>query len=419
MSKEKNMKEIKIKVEGKEWKDAIDKAYKKISSKVKVDGFRPGKAPRDMIIKKYGQGNLWMDAADESIQAAYTKVMDENKDLEIVCQPEVNVTSVSDDAIEFNFTLTLKPEVKLGKYKGLGVKKEEVKVSKKDIDEAVLAMQKRYAESVIKEGTVENGDTAVIDFEGFKDGVAFEGGKGENYSLEIGSGSFIPGFEEQLIGMKKGETKEINVTFPENYHAEELKGQPAIFKVTVNEIKTTKIPELDKDFFVDLGMEGLETEEALRKQLEENNKTRRESEFENKFIDDLLDAAVKNMEVEIPHVMIHEELDRMLRQYAENLKMQGITLEQFYQFTNSNEEQLKSEMHGEAEKRVLERLLLEEIVKSEKIEVKNEDVKKEAEDLAKKYQMDKDEFLKLFGGLEMVEYDLKMRKALDLLKANN
>ena len=419
MSKEKNMKEIKIKVEGKEWKDAIDKAYKKISSKVKVDGFRPGKAPRDMIIKKYGQGNLWMDAADESIQAAYTKVMDENKDLEIVCQPEVNVTSVSDDAIEFNFTLTLKPEVKLGKYKGLGVKKEEVKVSKKDIDEAVLAMQKRYAESVIKEGTVENGDTAVIDFEGFKDGVAFEGGKGENYSLEIGSGSFIPGFEEQLIGMKKGETKEINVTFPENYHAEELKGQPAIFKVTVNEIKTTKIPELDKDFFEDLGMEGIETEEALRKQLEENIKTRRESEFENKFIDDLLDAAVKNMEVEIPHVMIHEELDRMLRQYAENLKMQGITLEQFYQFTNSNEEQLKSEMHGEAEKRVLERLLLEEIVKSEKIEVKNEDVKKEAEDLAKKYQMDKDEFLKLFGGLEMVEYDLKMRKALDLLKANN
>ena len=419
MSKEKNMKEIKIKVEGKEWKDAIDKAYKKISSKVKVDGFRPGKAPRDMIIKKYGQGNLWMDAADESIQAAYTKVMDENKDLEIVCQPEVNVTSVSDDAIEFNFTLTLKPEVKLGKYKGLGVKKEEVKVSKKDIDEAVLAMQKRYVESVIKEGTVENGDTAVIDFEGFKDGVAFEGGKGENYSLEIGSGSFIPGFEEQLIGMKKGETKEINVTFPENYHAEELKGQPAIFKVTVNEIKTTKIPELDKDFFEDLGMEGIETEEALRKQLEENIKTRRESEFENKFIDDLLDAAVKNMEVEIPHVMIHEELDRMLRQYDENLKMQGITLEQFYQFTNSNEEQLKSEMHGEAEKRVLERLLLEEIVKSEKIEVKNEDVKKEAEDLAKKYQMDKDEFLKLFGGLEMVEYDLKMRKALDLLKANN
>ena len=259
MSKEKNMKEIKIKVEGKEWKDAIDKAYKKISSKVKVDGFRPGKAPRDMIIKKYGQGNLWMDAADESIQAAYTKVMDENKDLEIVCQPEVNVTSVSDDAIEFNFTLTLKPEVKLGKYKGLGVKKEEVKVSKKDIDE----------ESVIKEGTVENGDTAVIDFEGFKDGVAFEGGKGENYSLEIGSGSFIPGFEEQLIGMKKGETKEINVTFPENYHAEELKGQPAIFKVTVNEIKTTKIPELDKDFFEDLGMDGINSKESLEKQIEE------------------------------------------------------------------------------------------------------------------------------------------------------
>ena len=419
MSKENKNKEIKVKIEGQQWKDAIEKAYKKIAKNIKIDGFRPGKAPKDMIIKKYGQSNLWLEAAEECIQDAYAKMLDDNKDLEIVAQPQGGITSVSDDYIEFTFSLILKPEVKLGKYKKLGIKKDTVKVEKKEVEESLKAMQKRYAEVIVKEGNVEDGDTAVIDFEGFKDGVAFEGGKGENYSLEIGSGSFIPGFEEQLIGMAKGEEKEIKVTFPENYHAEELKGQEATFKVKVNEVKTTSIPELDKDFFEDLGMEGIDSEESLKKQLEENIKTRKEADAENKFIDELLDAAVKNMEVEIPHEMIHEEIDRMLRQYEENLKMQGITLEQFYQFTNSNEDALKHEMHGEAEKRVSERLLLEQIVKEENISISSEEVETEADKLAERYQMKKDEFLNLFGGLEMVEYDLKMHKALDVLKDNN
>ena len=419
MSKENKNKEIKVKIEGQQWKDAIEKAYNKIAKNIKIDGFRPGKAPKDMIIKKYGQSNLWLEAAEECIQDAYAKMLDDNKDLEIVAQPQGGITSVSEDYIEFTFSLTLKPEVKLGKYKKLGIKKDTVKVEKSEVEESLKAMQKRYAEVIVKEGTVEDGDTAVIDFEGFNDGVAFEGGKGENYSLEIGSGSFIPGFEEQLIGMAKGEEREIKVTFPENYHAEELKGQDATFKVKVNEVKTTSIPELDKDFFEDLGMEGIDSEESLKKQLEENIKTRKEADAENKFIDELFDPAVKNMEVEIPHQMIHDEMDRMIGQYEENLRMQGITLEQFYQFTNSNEDVLKHEMHGEAEKRVSERLLLEQIVKEENINVSTEEAEAEADKLAEKYQMKKEEFLNLFGGIEMVEYDLKMHKALDVLKDNN
>lgn len=421
MAKEtnKNIHEVSVKIEGKEWESAQDKAFKEASKKAKIDGFRPGHAPKEVFIKKYGEDNLLLDAADSVLQAAYAKMLDENQDLEIVAQPEVHLKSLSKEAVEFTFVLTTKPEVTLGKYKKLGVKKEDVKVTKEEIDKAVEETLNRYAESVLKDGTVENGDTAVIDFEGFKDGVAFDGGKGENYSLTIGSNTFIPGFEEQLIGMKKDEEKEINVTFPEDYHSEELKGQPVIFKVKVHEIKTTVIPELNKDFFEDLGMEGIDSEESLRKQMEENIKAHKEHHAEDHFIDSLLDEAIKNMKVDIPDAMIEEELNRMIKQYDENLKMQGITLEQFYQFTNSDEAALRDQMREEASKRVSSRLLLEAIMKEEKIEVSDDDVAKEAEDLANKYNMKKDEFLNLFGGLDMVAYDMKMRKAIEVLKENN
>ena len=216
--------------------------------------------------------------------------------------------------------------------------------------------------------------------------------------------------------MKKGEEKEINVTFPSDYHSEELKGQPVVFKVKVNEVKTIKVPELDKDFFEDLGMEGVDSKETLEKQVEENIKVRKEQNAENKYFDDLLEAAGKNVEVDIPHVMIHEEIDRMIKQYEENLKMQGLTLKQFYQFTNSDEKALKDQMHEEAEKRVLYRLMLEEIAKEEKIEIDDDQANKEAESLASKYNMKKDEFLNLFGGIEMIKYDLKMRQAMEVLK---
>ena len=418
-TKNKNIHEITTKIEGAEWEKAIDKAFQEANKKAKIDGFRPGKAPKDVFIKKYGEENLMLDAADTLLQDAYTKMLEENKDLEIVAQPEVHLKSISKEAVEFTFVLTTKPEVKLGKYKKLGVKKEAVKVSKEEIDHAVEETLNRYAESVIKDGKVENGDTVVIDFEGFKDGVAFDGGKGENYSLTIGSNTFIPGFEEQLIGMAKDEEKEIEVKFPEEYHSEDLKGQPATFKVKVHEIKTTVIPELNKDFFEDLGMEGIDSEESLRKQLEENIKAHKEHHAEDHFIDSLLDAAIKNMEVDIPEAMTNEEVSRMLKQYEENLRMQGITLEQFYQFTNSDEAALRDQMSEEANKRVSSRLLLEAIMTEERIEIEAKEIEKEAEELAKKYNMKKDEFLNLFGGLEMVEYDMKMRKAIEVLKENN
>lgn len=419
MEKNKNVKEITIKIEGKEWEDALDKAFEKANKKVKIDGFRQGKAPKEVFIKKYGEESLFMDAADLVLQPAYQKMLDENKDVEIVAQPEVALKSISKDGVEFVFTITTKPEVKLGKYKKLGVKKEKVEVTKEEIENALNETLNRYAENVVKEGKVENGDIAIIDFEGFKDGVAFEGGKGENYSLTIGSNTFIPGFEDQIIGMSKDEEKDINVTFPEDYHSEDLKGQKVVFKVKVNEIKTTKIPELDKDFFEDLAMEGIDSKESLEKQLEENIKAHKEQHAEDHYIDELLKKGIENMEVDIPEAMINEELDRMIRQYEENLKMQGLTLEQFYQFTNSDEAALKDEMKEEAEKRVASRLLLEAIKVEEKIEIADDEAKKEAEELAKKYNMEKDEFLKLFGGIEMVKYDMEMRRAIEILKENN
>lgn len=413
----KNIKEINIKVEGKEWEEALDKAFVKANAKAKIDGFRPGKAPKEVFLKKYGKEALYMDAADIVLDGAYRKVFEDNKDLEIVSQPEIGLKSIDEKGVEFTFKLTLKPEVKLGKYKGLNVKKDSVKVTKEEVEHEIEHLRSHYAENVVKEGKVENGDIAIIDFEGFKDGKAFDGGKGENYSLTIGSNTFIPGFEDQIIGMAKGEEKDINVTFPEDYHSEELKGQPVVFKVKVNEIKEVKIPELDKDFFEDLGMEGIDSKESLEAQVKENIKARRDADAENKYIDELLEAAAKNVEVDIPDVMISEELDRILRQYEENLKMQGLTLEQFYQFTNSDEAALKEQMKDEATKRVTYRLMLEAIAKAEKIEITDEKANEEAETLAKRYQMPVDEFLKAFGGIEMIKYDLEMRGAIDVLKS--
>ena len=414
-----NIKEVKIKVEGKAWKDKIEEAFKKIQKDIKIDGFRPGKAPKDVILKKYGEANVWLDAANMCIQDAYEKMLEENKDIEIVARPDGTISAIDADYVEFLFTLTLKPEVKLGKYKKLGVKKEKVEVTDAEVDESLKAMQSRFAESVSKDGKVESGDTAIIDFEGFKDGVAFDGGKGENYSLTIGSNTFIPGFEDQIIGMKKGDSKDINLTFPEDYHSEDLKGAKVVFKVKVNDIKTTVIPELNKEFFEDLNMEGITDEKSLKASLKENIAARKERDAENKYIDEILDKAVANMEVEVPHAMIHDELDRMIGQYEENLKMQGVSLEQFYQFTHSDENALKEQLHPEAEKRVASRLLLEEVAKAEKIEITKEESDAEATKLAEAYQMEKEEFLKLFGGLDMVDYDLKMRKAIEILKDNN
>ena len=411
-----NVKKETIKIEGKKWTDAVEAAVDKALKNANMPGFRKGHVPKDVFLKKNPKEAFYMDAANVCLNDAYMELLKKNKDLELVAEPQIDIKNIDEKGIEFEFTLTLKPEVKLGKYTGLKVKKEEVKVSKEEINKTIDEMRNRYAENVVKKGAVASGDIAVIDFEGFKDGVAFPGGKGENYSLTIGSNTFIPGFEDQIIGMKKGESKDIEVTFPEDYQAEELKGAKATFKVKVNEVKEIKVPDLDKDFFEDLGMDGVDSKETLEAEVKSTIEAQKERNAENKYIDDLLEAAAKNVKVDIPHVMIHEEAHRMVHQYEETLRMQGLTLEQFFEFTHSDENALMEQMEPEAEKRVLYRLMLEEIAKEEKIAPTKEEVDEEAENLAKRYEMSKEEFLKAFGGIEMVEYDIKMRRAMETLK---
>lgn len=417
MKESKNIKKITIKIEGEQWEKALDVAFKEENKKTKIDGFRPGKAPKSVYLKHRGIESLFISASQKCIEDAYMKMIDENKDLEIAAQPVVDIKSIDEKYVEYVFTLTLKPEVKLGKYTELDVKKGSTKVTKKEVDEEINKMREQYKENVVKEGAIENGDIAVIDFEGFKDGVAFEGGKGENYPLEIGSNSFIPGFEEQLIGMKSGEEKEIEVKFPEEYHAEELKGQPATFKVKVNEVKEIILPELDKDFFEDLGMEGIDSKEALEKQVKENIKVQKEAEVEEKYNDQLLEAIAKDTEIDIPSTMIDEESHRMVHQFADHIAMQGISIEQFYQMTGSDEAQLQAQYKDEAEKRIKYRLILDEIIKKEKIEVTDKEVDSKIDELAKKYEMTKEEVKKQYGdNLDYIKYDLEVRKVFDLIK---
>ena len=414
----KNKHEVTVKIDGDAWKNAIDKVFAKKQKTVKVDGFRQGKVPRNIYEKKFGKESLYLDAADAVLQDAYAKAMDDSKLVPVV-QPEVNLKNIGEEGVEFTFKIITKPEVKVNKYKGLNIKLEEVEVTDEEINHELSHLLERYTELVTKDGEVNNGDVAIIDFEGFKDGEAFDGGKGENYSLEIGSNTFIPGFEEQVIGMKAGDEKDLNVTFPEDYGAKDLAGAPVVFKVKVNEVKEKKTRELDEDFFEDLGMEGIDSEDKLKAEIKESIKAQKEMDAENKYVDSLLEGVSKNVEVDIPEEMVNEEVDRLMGRFAEQMKMQGISLDLYYQFTGSNEEQLRSQMEKEAFNNVLYRLMIEEIQQIEKIVVSDEDAEKEAEELAKKYQMDKEDFLNQFGGLEMVKYDLEVRKVIELLKELN
>lgn len=413
--KAKNIHEVKIEINGDEWSKKIDDAFKKVIKTVKIDGFRPGKAPRNIYEQKYGTASLVMEAVDNSMQEAYSKALEEFKG-EPILQPTVAIEKADEEGVVYVFTFTTKPEVKIKKYTGLNVKKDVVKVTKKDVDAEIEKMRKEYADLQVKEGKAEEGDTIIIDFEGFDKDKAFEGGKAENYALELGSHSFIPGFEEALIGVKAGDKKDVNVSFPEDYHAEELKGKPVVFKVTVHEVKTKVFPELNEEFFLDLGLEDVKTKEDLEKTIKETMTEQKEYESENKYVDELFEALLKQTEVEVPHELIHEELDRMVAQYEERLKMQGITLEQFYKYTNSSEEALKSQMHEEAEKRIKLRFAIDEIIEKEKIDATDEEVEKDALEKSKKHGMDKDEYIKAFGGSEMLKYDIKVQKVLEILK---
>ena len=414
----KNVHEITIKIEGEEWKKALDKAFNDKKRDTVVDGFRKGKVPRDVYEKHYGKESLFIPAADYVLQDAYMKVMEENKLVPVV-QPDVNLGGIDEDGVEFVFKIITKPEVNVKKYKGLKIEKEKVEVTKEEIEHELSHVLEKYTELVTKDGKVESGNVAVIDFEGFKDGVAFEGGKGENYSLEIGSNTFIPGFEDQVIGMKVGEEKDINLTFPEDYGAKDLAGAAVVFKVKVNEIKEKQTRELDEEFFEDLGMEGVDSKEKLEKEIEESIKARKEMEAENNYVDKILEEVSNNVEVDIPEEMVNEEIDRLMKRFEENMRMQGISLDLYYQFSRTTEADLRNQLEKEAYSNVLYRLMLEEIMTLEKIEVTEEEVEKEAASLAEKYQMEKEEFLKQFGGLDMIQYDLEMRKTIDSLKEFN
>ena len=418
IKKETNKHEVAVKIEGDSWKNAIDKVFDKKQKTVKVDGFRQGKVPRNVYEKKFGKESLYLDAADAVLQEAYGKAMDDSKLIPVV-QPEVNLKSIGEDGVEFTFKIITKPEVNIKKYKGLNITPEEVEVTDEEINHELSHLLERYTELVTKDGKVENKDIAIIDFEGFKDGEAFDGGKGENYSLEIGSNTFIPGFEEQIIGMKANEEKDINVTFPEDYGVKDLAGAPVVFKVKVNEVKEKKTRELDEDFFEDLGMEGIDSEDKLKEEIKASIKAQKEMDAENKYVDSLLEGVSKNVEVDIPEEMVNEEVERLMGRFAEQMKMQGISLDLYYQFTGSNEEQLRSQMEKEAFNNVLYRLMIDEIKEIEKVVITDEEADKEAEELAKKYQVSKEEFLSQFGGLEMVKYDLEVRKVVELLKEYN
>ena len=411
----KNIHEIKVVIEKEEWKEKVDKAFEKLQKNAKVDGFRKGKVPRNVFEKKNGKETIWYEAINDALDEKYLNILHEKKLIPII-RPNIEVVSVDDNKAEIKFIITTKPEVKISKYKDLGVKKGSVKVTEKEINEEIENLRQRYADMTVKKGKIEKGDTAIIDFEGFIDDTAFEGGKGENYSLTIGSNTFIPGFEDQLIGLKENDTKDVKVKFPEDYHSEDLKGKDAVFKVKVHEVKTKKLPELDKDFFLDLEMENVTTLEELKEKIKEEIKHHKTHEVENKYIDDILEEVSKNTEVEIPNELIEEEIDRMLEEYANNLRMQGIDLDTYYKFTNSNESMLREQMRNEADKRVKYRLMLEEIVKLEKIKVTDEEIDKELNEMAKQYNMTEEEVLKHMGSKDVLKYEIEMQKAIDVLK---
>jgi len=414
----KNVHEITIKIEGTEWETCLDKAFKKKNKEVKIDGFRKGAAPKDVYIKKFGIESLYMDAVDGAVDKAYKKVLEENK-LVPVIEPNLDVKSINEKAVEFVFTIVTKPEVTLGEYKDLKIKKETAKITKKEIEEEIEHLRSQFAEIVLKEdGTVEVGDTAVIDFKGVVDGKELEGGSGENFPLEIGGHQFIPGFEDGLVGVAAGEEKVLNLKFPEDYVAE-LAGKEVEFTVKVNEIKTRELPEINEDFFKDLGYEEMKTKEELEAEVKKVLEDRKNAELEDAYIEKCLEKAADNMKVEINDEIISDEIHRMIHSMEEKLAMQGLNIEQYYEFTGMTHEKLHEQMHDEAVKRVKYRYLIEAVADAEKIEFTDKEIKDKAKEMADNYGITVDELIKAYGSLDIVKYDMQMHRALEIIKSGN
>lgn len=403
-------------VNGTEWKGLQDKAYEKVSKSAKVDGFRPGKAPRDMYEKKYGKQDIMMEAADMAIKHEYERLLTDEK-ITPVIEPKVNLVKCDEEELEVKFEFVVEPKIELGKYTNLGIKMDKVKVTKEEVENRIKSLLDEYAEIEVKDGSVEDGDIAVIDFTGYKDGVEFEGGKGENYSLTIGSKSFIPGFEDAIIGMKKGEEKDIDLTFPEDYMAEELKGKAVVFKVKVNEIKTRVVPKIDKEFFEDLGMEGVTTKEELEHEIKHELEHQKEHEAEHVYEEKCLDKAAENMKCDICEELVMDEVEHMYKEFIERMQMQGISEEMYFQYTKAKKEDITDQMKPEALKRIKYRYLLKEIIKVEKIKVTDKEAKDRVKEMSKMYQVSEEVILKELS-LEHVKLDKMYQKAMDLVCAN-
>lgn len=412
---EKSKGELKVTVEGDLWKKAQDKAFNKLAQNVTVPGFRKGNAPKDMVRKQISEQNILLEAVESVAQEALTAGLAEHA-LNPITRPELGVDAVSLDSVSMTFTFLVRPEVTLGQYKDLDVKKAKVKVTKKDVDAKIEELRHQFAELVLKEeGAVESKDTAVIDFEGFKEGVAFEGGKGENFSLEIGSNSFIPGFEDAIIGMKSGDEKDIELTFPENYQAEHLAGQPVVFKVKVNEIKTKQLPELNDEFAKEVKHKETDTLEALRAKFEEELTAQKTEKAEEDYNNEILTKVVDGSTVDIPDVLVDEETQTMVEDFRQRLQGQGFSLEQYSQITGQTLEDLKTQMRVDALGKVKVRLVLDAIAVKEAIETTAEEIEAEYAKIAQTYSMDL-ERVKSLAPVDTIAYDLRLRKAYDLIR---
>ena len=414
----KNEEKITIKIEGEEWQKALDKAFKKKVKEVKVDGFRKGSVPKNIYLEKFGLESLYMEAVDSCLNDAYKKALDKSK-VEPVVEPKIDIPAIDKDSVTFTITLVGKPEVKLGEYKNLKIKKDKVSVDQKEIDDEIEHLREQFAEIRVKEdGEVEDGDTAVIDFKGYVDGKELEGGSGENYPLEIGSHTFIPGFEEGVLKMKVGDEKDLELAFPKDY-VKDLAGKKVTFHVTLREIKTRVLPDIDDNFFKDLGYDKVTNASELAKEVEKVIKERKQREIDDRFIEEVLNKAAENMKVDLSTEIIDDEVHRMLHQFENQLQMQGLKMEQYLEFSKLTMEDVHKNMEPEAIKRIKYRYLLEAVAEAEKIEVTDEEANKDAEEMAKNYGISKDELLKAFGSMEVLKYDSKMRKTLEFLKTNN
>ncbi|MCB7159346.1 trigger factor [Bacillus subtilis] len=407
-----------VEVDAETFKTALDDAFKKVVKQVSIPGFRKGKIPRGLFEQRFGVEALYQDALDILLPVEYPKAVEE-AGIEPVDRPEIDVEKIEKgESLIFTAKVTVKPEVKLGEYKGLGIEKDDTAVTDEDVQNELKALQERQAELVVKEeGAVEEGNTVVLDFEGFVDGEAFEGGKAENYSLEVGSGSFIPGFEDQLVGLEAGAEKDVEVTFPEEYHAEDLAGKPAVFKVKIHEIKAKELPELDDEFAKDIDEE-VETLAELTEKTKKRLEEAKENEADAKLREELVLKASENAEIDVPQAMVDTELDRMLKEFEQRLQMQGMNLELYTQFSGQDEAALKEQMKEDAEKRVKSNLTLEAIAKAENLEVSDEEVDAELTKMAEAYNMPVENIKQAIGSTDAMKEDLKVRKAIDFLVEN-